>query len=136
MDHPSLNAHRALKRVESKLTNHRWAGRPVILSSWRDGREPGDSERHLAARPPRRAERWRHIQRHAEMRERQDTLLEAIARPDFQEPDPHPRRERYWPRCRAPFPFRWLRVVVEFAGDADDFVTAFGQDNDPEGLPR
>jgi hypothetical protein len=39
-------------------------------------------------------------------------------------------------RCRAPFPFRWMRVVVEFAGDADRFVTAFGQDNDPEGLPR
>jgi hypothetical protein len=45
-------------------------------------------------------------------------------------------RERYWLRGRAPFPFRWMRVVLEFAGDADRFVTAFGQDNDPEGLPR
>lgn len=81
-------------------------------------------------------ERWRYIQRHVEMRERRDTLLEAIRHPDFQEPDPHPGRERYWLRCRAPFPFRWLRAVVEFAGDADRFVTAFGQDNDPEGLPR
>ncbi|HWY89379.1 MAG TPA: hypothetical protein VNY31_01775 [Solirubrobacteraceae bacterium] len=33
--------------------------------------------------------RWRYIQRHVEMRERQDTLLEAIRHPDFQEPDPH-----------------------------------------------
>jgi len=82
------------------------------------------------------AERWRYIQRHVEMCERQDTLLQAIRQPDFQEPDPHPGRERYWLRCRAPFPFRWMRVVVEFAGDADRFVIAFGQDNEPEGLPR
>lgn len=49
-------------------------------------------------------ERWRYIQRHVEMRERQDTLLEAIRQPDFQESDPRPGRERYWLRCRAPFP--------------------------------
>jgi hypothetical protein len=35
-------------------------------------------------------ERWRYIQRHVEMSGRQDTLLEAIRQPDFQEPDPHP----------------------------------------------
>jgi hypothetical protein len=79
---------------------------------------------------------WRYIQRHLEMSGRQDTLLEAIRQPNFQEPDPHPGRERYWLRCRELFPFRWMRVVVEFAGDTDRFVTAFGQDNDPEGLPR
>ena len=81
-------------------------------------------------------ERWRYIQRHVEMRERQDVLLEAVRHPDFQEPDPRSGRERYWLRCRSSLPFRWLRVVVEFAGDADRFVTAFGQDNDPEGFPR
>jgi hypothetical protein len=81
-------------------------------------------------------ERSRYIQRHVEMREQQDTLLAAVRHPDFQEPGPHPGRGRYWLRCHAPFPFRWMRVVVEFAGDADRFVTAFGQDNDPEGLPR
>jgi uncharacterized protein YuzE len=48
--------------------------------------------------------RWRYIQRHVEMRERQDTLLETIRHPDFQEPDPHPGRERYWLRCRASSP--------------------------------
>lgn len=79
--------------------------------------------------------RWRYIQRHAEMQEHLETLLEAISKPDYQEPDPRPGRERYW--LRAPstgFPFRWLRAVVEFAGAADRFVTAFGQDNDPEGM--
>lgn len=81
-------------------------------------------------------ERWSHIQRHVEMRDQQDTLLKAIQAPDLQEPDPRPGRERYWLRCDVPFRFRWLRAVVEFAGDADRFVTAFGQDNDPEGLPR
>lgn len=79
---------------------------------------------------------WRYIQRHVEMSGRQDELLEAIRQPDLQEPDPHPGRERYWLCCRAPFTFRWMRVVVEFAGDADRFVTAFGRDNDPDGLPR
>ncbi len=80
-------------------------------------------------------DRWRYIQRHVEMRDHRDTLLETIRQPDYQEPDPRAGRERYWLRCRGPFPFRWLRVVVEFAGDADRVVTAFGQDNDPEGLP-
>jgi hypothetical protein len=80
--------------------------------------------------------RWRHIQQHVEMRTHRDTLLEAIRKPDYQEPDQRTGRERYWLRCREPFPFGWLRVVVEFAGDADRIVTAFGQDNDPEGLPK
>jgi hypothetical protein len=31
--------------------------------------------------------------------------------------------------------FQWLRVVVQFEGDVDHVVTAFGQDNEPEGLP-
>jgi hypothetical protein len=30
--------------------------------------------------------RWRYIQRHVEMRERQDTLLEAICHPTFKSP--------------------------------------------------
>jgi hypothetical protein len=44
--------------------------------------------------------------------------------------------EERWRYIQRPFPFRWMRVVVEFAGDADRFVTAFGQANDPDGLPR
>src|SRR5689334_2529378 len=81
-------------------------------------------------------DRWRYVQRHVEMRDNRDMLLEAIRQPDHQEPDPRAGRERYWLRCRAPFSFRWLRVVVEFAGDTDRIITAFGQDNDPEGLPK
>ena len=81
-------------------------------------------------------ERWSYIQRHVETRDSQEMLLEAIRRPDYQEPDPRAGRERFWLRCSPPFPFGWLRVVVEFSGEADRFVTAFGQDNDPEGLPR
>jgi hypothetical protein len=80
--------------------------------------------------------RWRYVERHVEMRDHQEALLDAIRHPDYQEPDPRAGRERYWLRCHAPFPFRWLRVVVEFSGDADRVVTAFGQDNDPEGMPK
>jgi hypothetical protein len=65
-----------------------------------------------------------------------ESLLDAIRRPDFQEPDPRPGRERYWLRMQPPFPFRWLRVVVQFEGDVDRVVTAFGQDNEPVGLPK
>ena len=61
-------------------------------------------------------------------------LLAAIRQPDFQEPDPHPGRERYWLRTQPPFRLRWLRVVVQFEGGVDHVVTAFGQDNEPEGL--
>lgn len=81
--------------------------------------------------------RWRYIQRHVEMRERMEMLLEAISNPDYQEPDPRPGRERYWRRATSEgFPFRWIRAVVEFAGEADRFVTAFGQDNNPERMKR
>jgi len=80
--------------------------------------------------------KWAYVQRHVEMRGELDLLLAVIRRPDFQEPDPRPGRERYWLRTRPPFRFRWLRAVVQFDGDVDRVVTAFGQDNDPEGLPR
>jgi hypothetical protein len=80
--------------------------------------------------------KWAYVQRHVEMRGELELLLEAIRRPDFQEPDPRPGRERYWLRMQPPFPFRWLRAVVQFEGDVDRVVTAFGQDNEPEGLPR
>lgn len=80
--------------------------------------------------------RWAYVQHHVEMRGELELLLAAIARPDFQEPDPHPGRERYWLRTQPPFPFRWLRVVVELKGDGDRVVTAFGQSNEPEGLPK
>jgi hypothetical protein len=80
--------------------------------------------------------KWAYVQRHVEMRGELEVLLEAIRRPDFQEPDPRPGRERYWLRMQSPFRFRWLRAVVQFEGNVDRVVTAFGQDNEPEGLPR
>jgi hypothetical protein len=79
--------------------------------------------------------RWAYVQRHVEMRGELELLLKAIRGPDFQEPDPRSGRERYWLRTQRPFRFRWLRVVVQFEGDVDRVVTAFGQDNEPEGLP-
>jgi hypothetical protein len=70
------------------------------------------------------------------MRDQLELLLNTLRAPDLQEPDPRPGRERYWLRARPPFRFRWIRAVVEFSGEVDRVVTAFGQDNDPEGLPR
>jgi uncharacterized protein YuzE len=46
--------------------------------------------------------------------------------------DPRPGRERYWLRTRPPFPFPWLRAVVQFWGETDRLVTAFGEDSDPD----
>ncbi|HZL48700.1 MAG TPA: hypothetical protein VFC30_06770 [Solirubrobacteraceae bacterium] len=80
--------------------------------------------------------KWAYIQRHVEMRGELELLLEAMRRPDYQEPDPRPGRERYWLRMQPPFRFRWLRAVVQFEGDVDRVVTAFGQNNEPEGLRR
>jgi hypothetical protein len=82
------------------------------------------------------AHTWVYVQRHTEMRNRLDLLLKTLQSPDLQEPDPRPGRERYWLRAHAPFQFRWIRAVVEFSGEVDCVVTAFGQDNDPEGLPK
>ncbi|HEX4116340.1 MAG TPA: hypothetical protein VHY18_10745 [Solirubrobacteraceae bacterium] len=80
--------------------------------------------------------KWAYVQRHAEMRGELDLLLTTIRNPDFQEPDPRPGRERYWLRTQPPFPFAWLRAVVQFEGGIDRVVTAFGQNNDPDGLPK
>jgi hypothetical protein len=80
--------------------------------------------------------KWAYVQRHVEMRGELELLLAAIRRPDLQEPDPRPGRERYRLRTQPPFRFRWLTVAVQFDNDADRVVTAFGQDNTPEGLPK
>ena len=80
--------------------------------------------------------KWAYVQLHVEMRGELELLLAAIRRPDFQEADPRPGRERYWLCTEPPFRFPWLRVVVEFDGVVDRIVTAFGQDNRPDGLPR
>jgi hypothetical protein len=79
------------------------------------------------------AARWSYIRKHAEMEGRMDLVLQAVETPERVDPDARPGRERFWLRPPPPFPFRWLRVVVEFAGETDRVVTAFGQDNPPAG---
>jgi hypothetical protein len=56
--------------------------------------------------------------------------MATVADPEHREPDPRPGRERYF---RRGGPERWIRVVVEFAGQRDRIVTAFPQSNDPTG---
>jgi hypothetical protein len=80
------------------------------------------------------ARKWAYIQRHVEMRGEMERLLSAVRDPDSQEADPYPGRERYWLAATPPFRFRWLRVVVQFEGESDRIVTAFGQDNPPPGF--
>lgn len=60
-----------------------------------------------------------------------ETLM-TIEQPEHREPDPVVGRERMF---RRGGPQRWIRVVVEVAGDGDRLVTAFPQSNDPAG-PR
>ena len=48
--------------------------------------------------------KWAYVQRHVEMCDELELLLEAIRRPDYQEPDPRTGRERYWLRMRPPLP--------------------------------
>lgn len=54
--------------------------------------------------------------------------VQTIENPDHREPDSRPGRERLF---RRGGPDRWLRVVVEFAGDFDHVVTVFPQTVDP-----
>jgi len=70
------------------------------------------------------------------MRGELELLMATIRSPDFQEPDPRPGRERYWLRTQPPFQFAWLRAVVQFEGATDRLITAFGQENEPDGLPK
>ena len=51
--------------------------------------------------------------------------------PDFREDDPVPGRERFLRRDLDPR--RWLRVVVDFNQSPAVVVTAFVQDNEPDG---
>ena len=88
-----------------------------------DGRTVVFDERtrqHLQRRRPQ-------MLRHAE------AILDAVSRPDFREDDPAPGRERFFRRDLDPR--RWLRVVVDFNRSPAYVVTAFVQDNEPDGWP-
>lgn len=70
---------------------------------------------------------------HEEMADHLEAIEETIAHPDYREPDSEVAgRERFFRRNVGPD--RWLRVVVEFSGDYDWVVTAYGQENDPPGM--
>ncbi len=58
-----------------------------------------------------------------------DTIMDTIARPDFQSLDPTAPRERFYRQHIEPS--RWLRVVVDYGQDPAWVVTAVVQDNDP-----
>lgn len=74
---------------------------------------------------------WDHVLvGHPEMTDHLNAVLETIENSEFREDDPRPGRVRFFRRCG---PERWLRVIVQFAGDSDQVVTAFPQANDPAG---
>jgi hypothetical protein len=58
-------------------------------------------------------------------------ILDAVSGPDVREDDEAPGRERFYRRDLDPK--RWLRVVVDFNESPAFVVTAFVQDNEPEG---
>jgi hypothetical protein len=75
--------------------------------------------------------RWSHVlEEHSEMVGYLEETVKTIEHPEHREPDVAPGRERYFRRCG---PQRWIRAVVEFAGETDRLVTAFPQANDPPG---
>lgn len=75
------------------------------------------------------ADTWDHVlEGHPEMVDYLDETMRTVSAPDYQEPDIRRGRERFF---RQGGPQEWIRVVTQFAGEADDVVTAFPQDNDP-----
>jgi hypothetical protein len=60
-----------------------------------------------------------------------DAIESAVRRPDLRLDDPRPLREQFYRRDLDPG--RWLRVVVDFSEVPGFVVTAFVQNNDPQG---
>jgi hypothetical protein len=72
---------------------------------------------------------WAHArERHPEIYGSLSDVVMTIERPMHREPDRIPGRERLYHRVPA---HQWMRVVLEFSGDFDRFVTAFLQFSDP-----
>jgi len=72
---------------------------------------------------------WSHVlARHPHLTGHLADVVRTIEHPDHREPDSRPSRERLFKRGG---PDRWLRVIVEFAGDFDGVVTAFSQSLNP-----
>ncbi len=78
------------------------------------------------------AEGWAHVVAgHADLRDRQNLVLDAVGKPDHRGADPINDRERYWRQGVGPS--QWLRVVVDFSTDPAQIVTAFAERRDPPG---
>lgn len=81
-----------------------------------------------------RATTWQHVSAtHPEMTNHLNDVIATIESPEILADDPRAGRSRLFRRCG---PERWLRVIVEFAGERDRLVTAFPQANDPEAWGR
>ncbi len=80
-------------------------------------------------------DRWFHAcARHPEIDELLLDVVLTVENPTYREPDPMPGRERLFRQADSG---AWIRVVLEFDGDFDRFVTAFLQGADPtRGWPR
>lgn len=77
------------------------------------------------------ARTWQHIQSvRPELLNQLDTIISTISQPDVREPDPRPRRERFY-RRHVTDRIRWMRVVVDFNRDPAVIVTAFIQRKNP-----
>lgn len=75
---------------------------------------------------------WAHVVAgHADLRDRQNLVLDAVGKPDHRGTDPINDRERYWRQGVGPS--QWLRVVVDFSTDPAQIVTAFAERRDPPG---
>lgn len=75
---------------------------------------------------------WTHLMRgRPQMLRHIDAIANAVRRPDLRLEDAHPHREHFYRRDLDPR--RWLRVVVDFSEVPGFVVTAFVQNNDPQG---
>lgn len=61
---------------------------------------------------------------HTELISHLDAVLSVVSSPDAREPDPQPRRERFFKENVGPS--RWLMVVVSFEQEPARIVTALG----------
>lgn len=75
-------------------------------------------------------DRWFHAcNRHPEIAESLPDVVLTVEYPIHREPDPVPGRERLFGQGESG---GWVRVIIEFSGDHDRFVTAFAQSADPK----
>jgi hypothetical protein len=72
---------------------------------------------------------WNHVRtEHFDIADSLQDVVLIIEDPIYREPDPVPGRERLF---GPGGPDGWIRVIVRFAGDFDEVVTAFPQTADP-----